>query len=100
MSKAGAPVGNQNAKRGRMFREQLLMELKDAHGRYDLRKIAKNLIRMAESDGPEALAAIKELADRVEGKSVSSVELTGDEGEAISLTVVFRDALKDDNGND
>jgi len=72
---AGAPQGNTNAAKGKLFYDQL-------------RKIAiqqpEKLVRVAEGlfAAAEAMEpwAVKELLDRLDGKAVQQTELTGAEG--------------------
>lgn len=75
-----APVGNQFAREGREFRQALRRAL--AHRgeggdyRHALLKIASALIEKAESGD---LGAIREIADREDGKPAQAVTLQGDE---------------------
>lgn len=74
--------GNQLAKGGRKekpFRDALRLELAAAgEDQKALRAIARNLI--AEAQKPEnALGAIKEIADRLDGKPAQAIE-NGDDG--------------------
>jgi Mn-dependent DtxR family transcriptional regulator len=71
----GAPVGNQNATKSRLFSDKLRKILTQQPER--LEKIAEELIHQAE-DG-EAWA-IKELIDRLEGKPHQAVALEDREG--------------------
>lgn len=79
----GFEIGNKLAVGGRKdkpFRDALRMELA-ALGEDDpkgLRGIARNLIRIAAGD-ENALPAIKEIADRLDGKAAQPVE-NGDDG--------------------
>jgi hypothetical protein len=71
---AGRPKGSPN--KGKPFQIALRMELAAAGEEHKaLRTIAKGLIAKA-SQGD--LIAIKEIADRLDGKPTKSVEVTGD----------------------
>lgn len=80
-NKGGAPVGNQNGKKGKLFYNQLRMALVQEDGRR-LRTIADKLVKAAEDGEPWA---VKEIMDRVDGKAVQSTEISGVDGEAIEL---------------
>jgi N-methylhydantoinase B/oxoprolinase/acetone carboxylase alpha subunit len=82
---AGAPLGNQNSiKSNRYFAETIKRMVKQSDGEV-LRKIAQALIDKAE-DGD--LGAIKEFADRVDGKAMQENKMTGDENAPIVLNVI------------
>lgn len=75
----GAPVGNQNAAKGRIWKDAIMRAL-EARGAGDrvaaLNALAEKLLaKCAEGD----LGALKELGDRIDGKSVQPV--AGAEGE-------------------
>lgn len=78
----GAPVGNQNARDGREFREALRRAMAhrgEGDYRHTLLKIAGGLVDKAlEGDLP----AIKEIADREDGKASQALTLAGDENGA------------------
>ena len=80
----GAPKGNQNNKKGRLFYEQLRKELVQ-EDKVKLRKIANKLVQAAEEG--EAWA-IKEIIDRVDGKAIQSTEISGVDGGAIELIAI------------
>ena len=80
----GAPKGNQNNKKGRLFYEQLRKELVQ-EDKVKLRKIANKLVQAAEEG--EAWA-IKEIIDRVDGKAIQSTEISGVDGDAIELKAI------------
>lgn len=80
----GAPIGNQNAREGRIWRDTLRRALLAEDGK-NLRKIADALVAKA-ADGD--VAAIKEIGDRVDGKAVQSVELTGADGGPVKVDEV------------
>jgi hypothetical protein len=72
---AGAPLGNQNAARQRMFYDKLRLVLTQEPHR--LRQIAEQLVKKAEEGEPWA---IKELIDRVDGKAHQAVALENSDG--------------------
>lgn len=80
-NKGGAPLGNQNGKKGKLFYNQLRKVLVQEDSR-KLRTIAEKLVDAAEQGEPWA---VKEIMDRVDGKSVQSTEISGVDGEAIEL---------------
>lgn len=80
----GAPTGNQNARKSRMFEQALVREikqrdLKEGEGE-TLRKIAAALVDRAIA---QDLTAIKETRDTLDGKPSQQVELSGPDGGAI-----------------
>ena len=81
INKVGAPLGNQNGKKGKLFYNQLRIALVQEDSR-KLRTIAQKLVDAAEQGEPWA---IKEVIDRVDGKAVQATEISGVDGEAIEL---------------
>lgn len=84
-------IGNTNSSRNnRLWADTIRRACLQADGA-KLRAIADKLIeKAAEGD----ISAIRELGDRLDGKSVQGVELTGAEGGAVEqlLTVKFVDS--------
>ena len=85
----GAPLGNQNALRGRKWSDAInraiaRAEADPAAGHRTLNAIADRLLeKAAEGD----LNAIKELGDRLEGRPAQALTLTGDdEGGPVRFT--------------
>lgn len=68
----GAPTGNSNAKKGKLWFDALR---KECVQRDALAEIAKVLVDKAIAGEPWAIA---EVANRFDGKPAQSVELTGD----------------------
>jgi hypothetical protein len=95
VDKGGAPVGNDNAKKGKMFYDQLRKVLVQ-NDQFKLRKISDQLVDMAIKG--EAWA-IKEVMDRMDGKPVAIQELSGPDGALLKtgFTLVFEEPA---NGND
>jgi len=94
-NKGGAPEGNDNAKKGKMFYDQLRMVLVQ-NDRFKLRKISEKLVEAAEKG--EAWA-IKEIMDRMDGKPIAIQEIQGPGGAELKpgFTLVFEEPA---NGND
>ena len=66
---AGAPIGNRNAAKAKMFEGAIRAEL-NADDRRALQKIAKVLVDMAEKGD---LPSIKEVIDRTDGKPTTTI---------------------------
>ena len=79
---AGRPKGSPN--KDRPFREALRLELGGDANQRKLRKIARGLIDKA---GEGDVAAIKQIADRLDGKPAQAVEMNG------GLTITYEEAL-------
>ena len=94
-NKGGAPEGNDNAKKGKMFYDQLRRILVQ-NDQLKLRKISEKLAEAAEKG--EAWA-IKEIMDRMDGKPVAIQEIQGPGGMELKtgFTLVFEEPA---NGND
>jgi hypothetical protein len=79
--------GNPNGrpKRVKLFETALMMELKEAgEDMPALRKIAKNLIALCQQETKDALPAIKEFADRTDGKVPQAI-VGDDEADPVSI---------------
>ena len=82
---AGAPEGNQNSvKTNRYFGETIKRMIRQSDGEV-LRTIAQALIDKA-SEGD--LGAIKEFADRVDGKAVQENKMIGDDNSPMVLKII------------
>ena len=79
---AGAPLGNSNATKNRPWREAINRALAQHDGQ-KLRTIAEKLIAQAEAGD---IQAIKELADRLDGKPAQQVQLSGDADAPLVIT--------------
>jgi len=84
INKVGAPLGNQNGKKGKLFYNQLRIALVQEDSR-KLRTIAQKLVDAAEQGEPWA---IKEVIDRVDGKAVQATEISGVDGDAVELKLI------------
>ncbi len=80
-NKGGAPVGNQNSKKGKLFYDALRVALVQ-EDRKKLRKITDKLVQAAEEGEPWA---VKEIMDRMDGKPVNTTELSGADGGDIRI---------------
>ena len=91
---AGAPLGNQNSsKSNRLFTETIKRLATQSEGEYN-RMIAQALIDKAISGD---VSAIKEFADRVDGKSVATTELTGADGKDLPVGIGISFVMPDDS---
>jgi hypothetical protein len=75
MAERGAPTGNQNAAKSRMFYDKLRLVLTQEPHR--LRAIADTLVRKAEEGEPWA---VKEIMDRMDGKAHQAVSVENADG--------------------
>jgi hypothetical protein len=81
----GRPVGSVNSQRP--FADALRMELASAgDNQRALRAIARNLISIASSNEPVALQAIREIADRTDGKARQTADVTLHNADARELS--------------
>jgi hypothetical protein len=85
VDKGGAPEGNQNAKKGKLFYDQLRLVLVQ-NDKFKLRKIADKLVESAEKG--EAWA-IKEIMDRMDGKPIQAQEISGPDGAEFAKGIGF-----------
>lgn len=79
-NKVGAPKGNTNAKKNKLFYDRIQKHL--VQNPHKLEKIVETLVQEAQNGEPWA---VKEIMDRIDGKAVQSTELSGVDGEAIEL---------------
>jgi hypothetical protein len=85
--KVGGQPGNTNSsKSNRLFADTIKRIIVQSEGEV-ARKIAEALILKAQEGD---ISAIKEFADRVDGKSVSTTELSGVDGTDIPFSVGIR----------
>jgi hypothetical protein len=93
-NKGGAPIGNQNSKKGKLFYNQLRVALVQEDSR-KLRMIAQKLVDAAEQGEPWA---IKEVIDRVDGKAVQATEISGVDGGILETLNTINIVLKKPDG--
>ena len=83
---AGAPFGNQNAKKGRLFEQAFIRAIKqrdlDAGDGETLRKIADKMLDLALGGD---VSSFREARDTVDGKPAQSVTLAGDPENPLQL---------------
>jgi hypothetical protein len=93
-NKGGAPEGNDNAKKGKMFYDQLRMILVQ-NDRLKLRNICDKFVKAAENGDAWA---IKEVMDRMDGKPIAVQEIQGPNGAELKsgFTLIFEEPA---NGN-
>ena len=75
----GAPLGNENNRKGRIWQSAIhqALEKRGAGDRMEaLRAIADRLIDQAEAGD---MAALKELGDRIDGRAAQALTVTGDD---------------------
>lgn len=94
MSNAGAPLGNKNAARGKLFYDQLRKIAVQNPDR--LHRVAESLFSAAEAMEPWA---VKELLDRLDGKAVQQTEITGADGESLLTGIQVTFVKPDANSN-
>jgi len=92
--KGGGQLGNQNAKKGKLFYNQLRVALVQEDSR-KLRMIAQKLVDSAEQGEPWA---IKEVIDRVDGKAVQATEISGLDGGILETLNTINIVLKKPDG--
>ena len=87
MAGPGRRFGSVNVKSEKPFGNALRMELAAAGDSHrELRLIARNLIGLARAGEPAALQAIREIADRLDGKPKQEAEVTLRQALASELT--------------
>ncbi len=82
-NKAGAPKGNTNAKKNKLFYDRIQKHL--IQNPHKLEKIVETLVQEAQNGEPWA---VKEIMDRVDGKAVQSTEIGGIDGNAIEISQI------------
>lgn len=90
MAERGAPLGNNNSTKNKPWAEALARINIQSEGA-KLRKIAEKLYEMAEAGD---IQAIREIADRCDGKAAQSVAVTGDEGGPITFETIVRQIVR------
>lgn len=83
-NKGGAPIGNQNGKKGKLFYDALRIALLQ-EDRKRLRNITDKLVKAAENGDAWA---VKEIMDRMDGKPVQATEISGVDGNAMELKLI------------
>lgn len=82
----GAPIGNQNARKGREWRQAIDRAL-EIRGNGDRSKaldaLAEKLLKKVDEGD---IAAIKEFGDRIDGKAPQSVIVGNEDGQTFTVT--------------
>lgn len=85
----GAPLGNQNAKKGKAWAEAIRRAIREKYDGEDweakLAKLAKELVDAA---GEGDMQALKEVGDRLDGKPSQAVDLGSDPDRPVIQKVV------------
>jgi glycerol-3-phosphate cytidylyltransferase-like family protein len=93
-NKVGAPEGNDNARKGKLFYDQLRKVLVQ-DDQLKLRKVSEKLVDAAIEGEPWA---VKEIMDRMDGKAVAIQEIQGPDGTQLKAGFVL--TFEEPNGND
>lgn len=95
---AGAPEGNENAKKGALYNHALKRALARAGKTVDggLNKVTDQLVAAAIAGEQWA---IKEVADRIEGKPAQTNILAGDQDNPVRIQEIARRIIDADTGN-
>jgi len=93
-NKGGAPEGNENAKKGKLFYDQLRRVLVQ-NDQLKLRQVSEKLVDAAIDGEPWA---VKEIIDRMDGKPVAVQEIQGPDGTQLKAGFVL--TFEEPNGND
>lgn len=98
MGERGAPLGNQNAKKGRVWSqaiERALAKRSRADQIDAIDVLAEKLLTLCDQGD---LQALKELGDRMEGKAAQGVTVSGDEENPLRITGVTRKIVDSSTG--
>lgn len=97
----GAPVGNQNAFKGKLWLAAINRALEKRGGGDKVKaldELAEKLLTACDSGDPQALQALKELGDRLDGKPTQQTELSGPDGVAIPMQTIVNFVAPPDGG--
>ena len=92
-NKVGAPEGNDNARKGKLFYDQLRRVLVQ-NDSLKLRQVSKKLVDAAIEGEPWA---VKEVIDRMDGKAVAIQEIQGPDGAQLKGGFIL--TFEEPNGN-
>jgi hypothetical protein len=90
-NKGGAPEGNQNAKKGKIFSDEIRKFL--TQNPQKKREIVEGLVEAAVAREPWA---VKEIMDRMEGKPIQATDITSSDGTVVSAIAM---SFVEPNGN-
>lgn len=85
IDKGGAPEGNQNAKKGKVFYDELRKFF--AQNPHKKREIVENLVDAAVNKEPWA---VKEVMDRMDGKAVQATTFEDADGNSLLQAIEVR----------
>lgn len=75
------------AEKGKIWRDAIRRAVNGSPKRID--KLARRLVELAETgEGPTAIAALKEIGDRLDGKPKQQIEATGEGGGPLTIQIV------------
>jgi len=86
MAEKGAQPGNNNYQKGTIWNDALRRAIAQDDGKR-IRAAAEKLIDLAAEGTPWA---VRELADRLDGKAFQSVQVSGDPDNPLGITVIER----------
>lgn len=90
MAGKGAPLGNKNNTKNRPWSEAIRKALLAEDGR-KLRAIADKIVELA-MDGD--MQAIRELGDRIDGKSIQAAVISGDPENPLFISEITRKIIR------
>ena len=93
VDKGGAPEGNDNARKGKLFYDQLRKVLVQ-NDQLKLRQVSEKLVSAAIEGEPWA---VKEIMDRMDGKPVAIQEIQGPDGSQLKAGFIL--TFEEPNGN-
>lgn len=82
----GAPVGNQNASKGKLWHAAILRALEKRGGGDRVRAMDELAGKLIDAVATGDLQALKEFGDRIDGKPAQSIEASGPEGGPLVLS--------------
>lgn len=88
-----APVGNQNAKKGKQWADAIKRAIRTKYGKEwdeSLEELASGLVNAAACGDFQAL---KEIGDRLDGKPAQSVDVGNKDGEAFKTERIVREIV-------
>ncbi len=92
MSQVGAPLGNQNGRKGKLWSDAIKRAIREkVEGEDWEAKIAKLAGALVDEAKKGELQALKEIGDRLDGKPKQQIEATGEDGGPLktALTVEY-----------
>lgn len=93
--KVGAPVGNTNSNKNNRIWANTIRKLAVQEDYRRIHAIAEKLFENAQEGD---LGAIKEIGDRLDGKSVATQELTGPDGSNLPISIAIDFVKPKDEG--